>query len=82
MPEEEGIPYAITVEGLEETSRWDLEWRLELGESIEKEYGGSPWSCFRELEITRAVAVAVAVAFAFAVAVKTGGWHERGFFLA
>ena len=46
--------------------------------SIEKEYGGSPWSCFRELEITRAVAVAVAVA----VAAKTGGWHERGFFVA
>ena len=37
----------------------------------------SPWSCFRELEITRTVAVAVAVA----VAAKTGGWHERGFFV-
>ena len=43
----------------------------------------SPWSCFRELEITRTVAVAVAAAaaVAVAVAVKTGGWHERGFFV-
>ena len=44
----------------------DWSWKIRVNR-----YGGSPWSCFRALEITLAVAVAVAVA------VESRGWHER-----